>query len=202
MKLWKKYGDGMKMMKNEKECWRKVLKLWKGISSLPDEENFWSDTYDWKNEIAISLLGEEFWNGCPFCEKYLNNFFCPLGICYTIKNVGSCTACYGYSYSEWEDFMEREEKHSQEIARRFYNELLIRFVQRCGEYYERGFRPIFESFQDESEQHYVLSYDTLDPTRYAFYHVLVGGGRNFMMGGKTLNGLLAHLYDHFVNRYL
>lgn len=132
------------MNKMEKESWKICLKQWKLLSG--DWFLKMYDRHKEVNEIKNEALKEagfkkELEYGCLICENYAkSDEDCPLGDCYE-----------GYHYIEWGDllfeyydvyddityddnfgYLELKEKYEVvKLAKKFYHELILRFIYRC-----------------------------------------------------------------------
>ena len=128
----------------EKETWKMTLNQWKLLSNFI----WFSKNYNHNHtpteikEIALSIHGID--HACMMCHNYKLKS-CPLGTCTLMRDNG--VACYrDYTYSDWERFVVEFGRlnykftideymeikyYISKLARKFYHELILRFIYRC-----------------------------------------------------------------------
>ena len=124
------------MNETEKKAWGMVLPLWKHLGTNDYSNKFIRDINDslsarpsrLKNHVLMKLGYDRCMHGCPFCAYFFCSKGCPLGSCDDIS-VG----CWNYNYNFWQIDMYEYVKHNRHYALKFYNELIIKFIERCME---------------------------------------------------------------------
>ena len=105
-----------------------TLMLWKKLSETPTQFIKDQNVADFKNSILKELgIGERMF-GCPLCEKYNsdgedNN--CPLGKC--VISIKKRQPCFSTPYHTWLEKIIHNDTHDQELAKAFYEYLLMKF---------------------------------------------------------------------------
>ena len=50
------------------------------------------------------------------------------------------------------------------------------------------------------KQHFIITYDYQNPSRFALYRVTEDGYKFFVVGGRTIAGMFDHCYNHYIER--